>query len=138
MVDRASRKARPNADHQPVEHTDSSGRPINYHGLGLRFRRDFGCTGGNQLLLDKQSVSFKKALGCQPRQVTFIGTFDESYPTKQAGVTVTPATSHGLFVLESPFAFLSFGPTALGSRKLAQGDRLTDFYAISVFDIPKS
>jgi hypothetical protein len=117
---------------------DSSGRLINYHGLGLRLRRDFGCTGGNQLLLDKQPVPFKEALGRQPGQVTFIGTFDDNYPKKQAGVTITPGASHGLFVLENPFAFLSFGPTALGSRKLLQGDRLTDSYSISVFDIPAS
>jgi Methane oxygenase PmoA len=117
---------------------DATGRPINYHGLGLRFRRDFGCTGGNQLLLDNESVTFKKALGCQPREVTFIGTFDETYPAKRAGVSVAPAANHGLFVLESPFAFLSFGPTALGSRQLAPGDRLTDSYSISVFDIPES
>ena len=116
---------------------DSSGRLINYHGLGLRLRRDFGCTGGNQLLLDKQPVPFKEALGRQPGQVTFIGTFDDNDPKRQAGVTITPAASHGLFVLENPFAFLSFGPTALGSRKLHQGDRLTDSYLISVFDIPE-
>jgi hypothetical protein len=117
---------------------DSSGRLINYHGLGLRLRRDFGCTGGNQLLLDKQPMSFLAALGRRPGKATFIGTFDDHDPKRQAGVTIAPAVAHGLFVLENPFAFLSFGPTALGSRKLNQGDRLTDSYSISVFDIPAS
>jgi Methane oxygenase PmoA len=117
---------------------DSSGRLVNYHGLGLRLRRDFGCTGGNQLLLDKKPVVFKEALGRRPGQVTFIGTFDDNDPKRQAGITITPVASHGLFVLESPFAFLSFGPTALDIKKLTQGERLTDSYSIAVFDIPAS
>lgn len=108
------------------------GRRINYHGLGLRLRRDFGCTGGNKLLLDGQPTAFDEALGLTPKQATFVGSLDETLA--KAGVTIAPGPSHGLFVLESPFAFISFGPTVLASLGLEKGDTLNDSYALSVFD----
>jgi len=116
--------------------TNPHGHRINYHGLGLRLRRDFGCTGGNKLLLDGQSVPFDIALGLTPKAATFIGSLDEI--SKQAGVTMVPEAHHGLFVLDSPFAFISFGPTVLGSRELRKGDTLKDAYSVSAFDGEKS
>jgi hypothetical protein len=113
---------------------NDQGRPINYHGLGLRLRRDFGCTGGNQLLLDGAAVPFNRALGLTPREAVFIGSLDDTRPIRKAGVKICPSDSHGLFVLESPFAFISFGPTVLGTLRLKDGDHLKDSYLISVFD----
>jgi len=108
------------------------GLPINYHGLGIRLRRDFGCTGGNKLLLDGHPTAFAEALGLTPKQATFVGSLDETF--RKAGVTIAPGSSRGLFVLESPFAFISFGPTVLTSLTLKTGDTLKDSYSISVFD----
>jgi Methane oxygenase PmoA len=116
----------------PWSVTNNRGHRINYHGLGLRLRRDFGCTGGNKLLLDGQPVSFEEALGLAPNEATFIGTLDET--SGKAGVTIAPCASHGLFVLQSPFAFISFGPTVLGASVLRTEDTLNDSYSISVFD----
>ena len=110
------------------------GKLINYHGLGLRLRRDFGCTGGNQLLLDGTAVPFNQALGLTPREAVFVGSLDDTRPIRKAGVKICPSGSHGLFVLESPFAFICFGPTVLGSLRLKNGDHLKDSYSISVFD----
>jgi hypothetical protein len=116
----------------PWSITNKRGHRINYHGLGLRLRRDFGCTGGNKLLLDGGPVSFDEALGSEPKEATFIGSLDET--SGKAGVSIAPAASRGLFVLESPFAFISFGPTVLGAIALGAGETLNDSYSISVFD----
>lgn len=116
----------------PWSITNKRGHRINYHGLGLRLRRDFGCTGGNKLLLDGHPVSFYEALGSQPKEATFIGSLDET--SGKAGVSIAPAASRGLFVLESPFAFISFGPTTLGAIALRAGHTLNDSYSILVFD----
>jgi hypothetical protein len=112
--------------------TNKRGHRINYHGLGLRLRRDFGCSGGNKLLLDGRPVSFEEALGLEPKEATFIGNLDET--SGKAGVSIAPAASHGLFVLGSPFAFISFGPTVLGGLELRAGVSLNDSYSVSVFD----
>jgi hypothetical protein len=111
---------------------NKSGLRINYHGLGLRLRRDFGCTGGNKLVLDGKPTAFDEALGLTPKQATFVGSLDETF--QKAGVSIAPGSSHGLFVLESPFAFISFGPTVLAGLTLKAGDTLADSYSVSVFD----
>jgi hypothetical protein len=77
-------------------------------------------------------VSFEEALGREPKEATLIGSLDET--SGKAGVSIVPGASHGLFVLESPFAFISFGPTVLGGLELSAGVTLNDSYSISVFD----
>ena len=115
------------------------GRRINYHGLGLRLVRSFGCTGGHTLTLDGRETSFSDALGQVARQVTYKGTLDPQWPQwpgPPAAVTFQQEQRNGLFVLESPFAFLSMGPSNLAEVDLSAGEILEEKYRIRVADVP--
>ena len=114
------------------------GRRINYHGLGLRLVRSFDCTGGNDLMLDGQKTSFGQGMGQIFRQVTFRGTLDPiwpQWPGPQASITFQQQQGNGLFVLESPFAFMSLGPSNLEERDLSTGEVLEETYHIRVADV---
>jgi hypothetical protein len=114
------------------------GRKINYHGLGVRLRREFGGdTGGCELLLDRERFAdneFSHALGFTPVEATYVGSVDGGCPPQRASVSIAPAAGHALFVLNKPFAWMSFGPTNLEERDLMQGDVLEDTYSIKVAD----
>lgn len=112
------------------------GALVNYHGLGLRLRRDFGCTGGNAVLLDGVVVSFLDAMGATPVECAFHGSLDGTWPVQRAGVRMRQRQRNGLFVLESPFAFLSMGPSNLGPHRLSARETLTESYEVDVFDLP--
>jgi hypothetical protein len=118
----------------PWSVANSLGQPINYHGLGLRLRRDFGCTGGNLLLLDDKPVPFTEGLGSRPKEATFLGSIDDTAPVQRAGVRFTGGLISALFVSENPFAFISLGPTVLGGMKLSCDQSLKEAYTVSVFD----
>lgn len=111
------------------------GTRVNYHGLGLRFRRDFGCTGGNALLVDGEAATFEQAMGSKPSKVTFVGSVDGTWPVEKAAVSISQEQAGGLFVMESPFAFVSLGPTNLRSVTLKEGDELIETYHIRVYDV---
>ncbi|MGH2534850.1 MAG: DUF6807 family protein [Thermomicrobiales bacterium] len=112
------------------------GALVNYHGLGIRFRRDFGCTGGNSLRLDGQKTSFEDGLGTIPAEVEFRGSIDGTWPVQRAAVTLTQFQSNALFVMETPFAFMSLGPNNLAPMQLQQGQRLVERYQVTVIDLP--
>lgn len=114
----------------------ADGSLVNYHGLGIRLRRDFGCTGGQRLLLDGAETPFGEAMGRVPREVEFRGRMDGAWPARRAGVRLRQEQTDALFVLESPFAFMSLGPSNLGPLRLAAGKRLGGRYAVTVFDLP--
>ena len=118
----------------PWSIVNSQGRLVNYHGLGLRLRRDFGCTGGNLLLLDGEPVPFTEGLGARPKQATFIGSMDDTAPVRRAGVQFIGGPTSALFVSENPFAFISLGPTVLEGIELGCGQSLKTAYTVSVFD----
>lgn len=113
---------------------NAAGDPINYHGLGLRLRRDFGCTGGNRFLVDGHERSFSDGLGAVARSVAFEGSLDGTVPVEGAGVRIEQEQEHGLFVLETPFAFLSLGPSNLEAVSLEAGDRLVETYTVTAYD----
>jgi hypothetical protein len=110
------------------------GALVNYHGLGLRFRRDFGCTRGNDLRLDGAPTPFAAGMGATPRQATFRGSIDGTWPVARAGVSITQDQQHALFVLETPFAFMSLGPSNLSAIDVRKGETLREHYTITVFD----
>lgn len=114
----------------------SDGALVNYHGLGLRLRRDFGCTGGNRLLIDGQERTFAEGMGTVPAEVEFHGSIDGTWPVQRAGVRIRQELPFGLFVLESPFAFLSLGPSNLGPLPMTAGERLVERYVVTAFDLP--
>lgn len=113
---------------------DSRGRPVNYHGLGLRLRRDFGCTGGNRLRLDREEASFGDGLGAAPASASFEGSIDTTWPVAGGGARIEQSADHALFVLDAPFAFMSFGPSNAGPVELAEGATLDESYEVVVYD----
>jgi hypothetical protein len=117
---------------------EDNGGLVNYHGLGIRFRRDFGCTGGNSLLLDGTETSFENGMGQSPRQVEFHGSLDGFAPVRQAAVRIRQEQNNALFVLAAPFAFVSLGPTNLAPLHLPKGGKIAERYVVTVFDLPSS
>jgi hypothetical protein len=115
------------------------GRIINYHGLGIRFIRDFGCTGGNRLLVDGKPLKrIAEGMGMVPQAVTFEGTIDPVYPAwppRRASVTFTQQQKNTLFVMENAFAFMALGPSNIAPVDLKEGQRITEAYAVLVRDV---
>lgn len=112
------------------------GTLVNYHGLGLRLRRDFGGTGGNALLIDGVETSFADGMGRAAAEVEFHGRLDGTWPVRRAGVRVRQHQKNALFIMEAPFAFLSLGPSNLAPLHLPKGSRIEEQYVVSVFDLP--
>lgn len=110
------------------------GSRVNYHGLGLRLRRDFGCTGGNKLYVDGEATAFDDALGMTPGEVSFQGSLDSIWPVQMAAVTFAQEQENALFVVDSPFAFMGLGPTNLAPVKLDRSGVLFEVYTITVLD----
>lgn len=123
------------------------GVKVNYHGLGLRLRREFGGgTGNNALRLDsgeehwnrgQPGYDFNEAMGATPRVVAFTGHVDGLHPPPRIRVTLTQAAGQGdaLFVKEVPFAFLALGPSNLAERELAGGEVVRGRYTVTVEDV---
>jgi hypothetical protein len=113
------------------------GRKINYHGLGVRFRREFGVTGGSVLEVDGRSVGFGEAMGMRPRVVRLTGCLDGFHPVRRAYVQLTqPARPHhALFPLETPFAFLAVGPSNEAVVTLEAGTAINERFVLQVGDI---
>ncbi len=111
------------------------GRLVNYHGLGIRFRREFGCTGGNRLIVDGEASPITEGSGLTPGVAEFHGSIDETWPIQQAGIRIRQDAHNGLFVMDKPFAFMGLGPSNLGIVPLKAGDLLRLQYDMLVFDI---
>ena len=120
------------------------GRRINYHGLGLRLRREFGGgTRNNALQLDDGPLQwnrsdapfdFTTAMGAVPQRVTFAGCIDGFHPAPEIAVTIEQHQANGLFVLETPFSFVALGPSNLAARPLGAGESLVEHYTVTVAD----
>lgn len=111
------------------------GKRVNYHGLGLRFPRDFGGTGGNTLRVNGDTMhQVADALGAAPRSLEWVGTFDP-WPGTKAALSIQQAGNDTLFVLERPFAYLALGPSNISAVPLRQGDVIENTYTIRVRDI---
>lgn len=123
-------------------HKKPDGSKVNYHGLGLRMRREFGGgTKNNALQLDAGPVEwnrgkfeFTSAMGATPARVTFIGSIDGIWPTPRVAVTLGQAQRNGLFVMENPFALFALGPSNLAERPVAAGEVLREQYTVTVAD----
>ncbi|HEX6682734.1 MAG TPA: DUF6807 family protein [Candidatus Limnocylindrales bacterium] len=117
-------------------HTRADGRRINYHGLGVRFRREFGggVFGGTTLYVDGRETSFDDALGVVPQEVTFVGTIDGWASPPTAGLTIRQREPNALFAMKDPFPLVCLGPTNAGPLSLKEGQVLISDYDLSVFD----
>lgn len=114
---------------------DLDGAMVNYHGLGIRFRRDFGCTGGNQLWLDGDKTGFAAGMGRNAKTIAFDGSIDGYWPPPRARVEFRHDGANALFILQQPFAFMSLGPTNRKPLRLAAGQQMTEHYAFTVSDL---
>ncbi len=131
--------------HSQWSHVAPDRRKTNYHGLGLRLRREFGGgTRNNALQLDHGPLrwnhgplrfDFETAMGTTPARVTFIGAVDGIWPTPRVAVTFAQAQKNGLFVMVEPFAFFALGPSNLGERPLSAGEVLHESYTVTVADV---
>lgn len=116
------------------------GRFVNYHGLGIRFRREFGGqTGNNRFVADDKAQDagdFAAFMGQTPRSAAYTGSIDGTWPVEKATLTMTqsPEQSHGLFVMNQGFAFMALGPSNLDELPLRADRPLTCEYAVTVRD----
>lgn len=113
----------------------ATGNPINYHGLGIRLSREFGCTGNNAIVLDGDVASFDSALGLQPQRATFQGAIDGYPVAPRTSVTFQQTGHYGLFVLDKPFAFMSLGPSNLAELALQPNEILREAFVIEISDL---
>jgi len=114
------------------------GKKVNYHGLGLRFRRDFGgLTRNNELRTDDVVFKdrFPQQMGSRPKSVTFIGSLDETWPVERAGVSFHQTQENALYVQDDVFPFMSLGPTNDAPLILAKGNAIEESYTVTVFDV---
>jgi hypothetical protein len=119
-------------------HLLPDGSKVNYHGLGIRLRRDFGgLTGNNELRLNGERFTgrFEEQMGAQPTEVTFVGSIDETWPVERAAVTFRQDQGNALYVLSEIFPFMSLGPTNLAPLDLAPGQSIEESYTVTVSDI---
>jgi hypothetical protein len=113
----------------------ADGRKTNYHGLGLRLRRDFGCgTGNNRLLLDGVEMPFTDGMGSAPKQAVYIGSIDGSWPVEQARAQVDQAQNNTMYVCSEPFAFLSMGPSNAAPLDWEAGTAIMEEYSVLIAD----
>ncbi|MBO6756450.1 MAG: PmoA family protein [Roseibium sp.] len=118
-------------------HAAADGRSINYHGLGIRFRREFGSVfRGTHLFLDGVETDFSEGLGQRPHEIAFIGTLDGFDSPPKAGVRVRQMRTDALFATKDPFPLVCLGPTNAGPLDLKTGDTLRCDYELAVFDGP--
>ncbi len=121
-------------------HLDSgSGKKTNYHGLGIRLRRDMGgLTRGNQLVLDGvvHDGDFTTYMGSIPRVVSFAGRLDGTFPVESACVTFGQDQKNALYVCNDVFPFMALGPTNASGMQLRAGDRIEESYTVLVADVP--
>jgi len=114
------------------------GTKVNYHGLGIRFRRDFGgMTRGHELRVDGAVLRerFQEQMGARPKEVTFVGSLDETWPVERAGVTLRQGQDHTLYVMEDYIPFMGLGPTNRAPMRLPSGGLISESYTVIVFDI---
>lgn len=121
----------------PHSRPDATGTPINYHGLGIRFRRDFsGCPAWYELQANNETAPIEAVHGKPLGGITWIGRIDGTLPIERAAFTLIQHQDFSLFALADPFAFLSFGPTNLEPKRLETGESLSESYEAIVGDAP--
>lgn len=121
-------------------HALADGSKVNYHGLGVRLRRDFGgMTRNHELHIDGEVARerFQSRMGARPCSVAFIGSLDETWPVERAGVRFEqPAgQQNALYVMEDYIPFMALGPTNDAPRRLKADDVLEERYTVTVFDV---
>ncbi|MEX0322653.1 MAG: DUF6807 family protein [Puniceicoccaceae bacterium] len=123
-------------DMSPYIPEPEEGTRVNYDGLGIRLRREFGCTGGNQVTVDGEVLPLAEASGKLAKSVTYQGSIDEIWPVPKCTITFSSPEPMGVFVIDFPFAYLSFGPTVLEKPLWKADEEKVIEYSIQVADVP--
>jgi Family of unknown function (DUF6807) len=109
---------------------------VNYHGLGLRLRRDFGCTGNDALLCDGVRTKWTEAMGRSPAEAVFEGALDGMRQPTRAWVGIHQDKGYALFATNSCFAFFSFGPSNASEIALVSGETINEAFIVRLADGP--
>jgi hypothetical protein len=112
------------------------GRRVNYHGLGLRFVRDFSYQDACRLEVDGVATPFADGMGMAPRTVVVQGKLDGAWPPPEVAVRIVQAQENAMYVCDQPFAFVGLGPSNQAPLVLQQGDVLREQYTVTVADVP--
>ena len=68
--------------------------------------------------------------------VTYRGSIDEIWPVPKCEITFSSAESYGVFVMDSPFAYLAYGPSVLETPLWKKGEQQNLKFVIRVADVP--
>lgn len=120
----------------PWSMPDTAGRPVNYHGLSLRFARSVGGPADTtEVLADGAVSSFGEVHGSAPSQVGIVGEIDGFWEAPRFLVSVRQlTTADGFFALHDDFTCVSTGPSVLGPVELARGETIAAAYEVEVSD----
>ena len=119
----------------PASRPAADGTPIDYHGMCIRFRRDFsGPADWFDLASPDGPLTPEQAHGQRLPAITWIGRIDGTLPIERAAVTLSQEQDHALFLLHEKFGFVSMGPSNLEPVALKRGDVIEESYRIEVAD----
>jgi hypothetical protein len=119
----------------PWAHLPETGRPVSYHGLGLRFPRSFGVDAGAARWSAGPLEGADAVMGARPAEVAVSDRVDGEQDDGRVSVRIAqPTSGHGVFAMQQPFSYLSIGPTNLDPRVLAPREVIHEHYIIDVAD----
>nr|WP_277959757.1 DUF6807 family protein [Frigoribacterium faeni] len=122
---------------QSIWSEEHHGRMVNYHGLGIRFPREFGFDPSAGRWQSDGQLGADAIIGTTSESVTVTDLVDGEVPAPQVSLRITqPGSAHGWFATQSPgFGWLSVGPTVLPERRrMSTGDVFHEEYFVDVAD----
>lgn len=113
------------------------GSMVNYHGLGIRFAREFGFDPSTGMWQSADALGAPAIIGTTAQSVTVTDLVDGEIPAPRVSLRITQVGSeHGWFAAQTPgFGWLSVGPTVLPERvRMSAGNVFHEEYFVDVAD----
>lgn len=110
------------------------GAPINYHGLIIRLSRAWSGTGNHGFLADGRPTPAAEALGLRVHEACYYGAIDGCPTLTFASVTLRQFQNHRLCLRDTPFAWMTLGPSNGGPLTLPAHTTLDERYEIDLRD----
>jgi hypothetical protein len=107
---------------------------INYHGLVIRLPREWCGTGNNGFAADGVPMPAADAFGMRVREATYYGAMDGPETLTFASVTMRQQQDHRLCLRDSPFAWMTLGPTNGGPLEIPAGHVMEERYEVEIRD----
>jgi hypothetical protein len=107
---------------------------INYHGLIIRLPREWCGTGNFGFCADGVPMPAVDAFGTRVREATYYGAMDGAETLTFASVTLRQQQDHCLCLRDSPFAWMTMGPTNGGPLEIPAGHVLEERYELEIRD----